>query len=43
MDLVTALGVAAAIIQFIDSGSKFVKRLRELAEIGDVPKAFRDV
>ena len=42
MEPVTALGVAAATIQFIDSGSKFVKRLRELAEIGDVPKAFRD-
>ena len=43
MDPITAIGLASAIITFVEIGSKIAKRLEELSEAGDVPKVFRDV
>ncbi|KAL8816227.1 MAG: hypothetical protein Q9223_004722 [Gallowayella weberi] len=43
MDPICAIGVASAVVTFVDLGSKVVKRLRELSEVGDIPEAFRDV
>ena len=41
MDPITAFGLAAAIVNFIDLGSKIVTRINELSEAGDIPKVFR--
>ena len=43
MDPVTAIGLAAAVVNFVELGSKITKRLRELSEAGDVPEVFRDI
>ena len=43
MDPLTAVGLASAIVSFIDIGMKIAKRLEELSEAGDVPKVFRDI
>lgn len=43
MDPFTAIGLASAIVTFIDVASKIAKRLEELSEAGDVPKVFRDI
>lgn len=43
MDPITALGVASAIVTFIDIGTKITKRLKEMSEAGDVPEVFRDM
>ena len=43
MDPITAIGLASAIITFVDFGSKVIRRLEELSEAGDVPKAFREI
>ena len=39
-----AVGLASAIVQFIDFGSKVVSRLREFSsEVEEVPKTFRSI
>ncbi|KAK4168165.1 short-chain dehydrogenase [Cladorrhinum sp. PSN259] len=44
MDPITALGLAAAILQFVEIGSKIVQRLSEFsADVNQVPKSFRQV
>lgn len=43
MDPFTAIGLASAIVTFVDIGAKIVKRLKELSEAGDVPEVFRDI
>ena len=43
MDPCTAIGLASAIVTFVDIGAKIVKRLRELSEAGDIPEVFRDI
>ena len=43
MDPVTALGLAGAVVTFIDFGTKIVMRLAELSEAGDIPEVFRDI
>ncbi|KAL8692573.1 MAG: hypothetical protein Q9224_003928 [Gallowayella concinna] len=43
MDPVCAIGVASAVVTFIDLGSKVVKRLKVLSEVGDIPEVFRDI
>ena len=43
MDPCTAIGLASAIVTFVDIGAKIVKRLKELSEAGDVPEVFRDI
>ncbi|KAK4463265.1 P-loop containing nucleoside triphosphate hydrolase protein [Cladorrhinum samala] len=44
MDPLTALSLAAAILQFVEAGSKIVKRLSEFtADLDDIPRSFRQV
>ena len=43
MDPVTALGVASAVVTFLEVGAQILKRLEELSKIGDVPIAFNDI
>ena len=43
MDPVTVLGVATAVIAFVDLGTKVTKRLAELSKAGDIPEAFRSI
>lgn len=43
MDPLTAAGLASAIITFVDIGTKFVKRMKELSEAGCIPEVFRDI
>ena len=43
MDPCTAIGLASAIVTFVDIGAKIVKRLKELSEAGDIPEVFRDI
>ena len=44
MDPITAIGLAAAIVQFVDVGSRIVKRLSDFSNHSDqIPKAFRQV
>ncbi|KAL8787702.1 MAG: hypothetical protein Q9195_007658 [Heterodermia aff. obscurata] len=43
MDPCTAIGLASAIVTFVDIGAKIVRRLKELSEAGDVPEVFRDI
>ncbi|MCJ1311572.1 hypothetical protein MMC25_005245 [Agyrium rufum] len=43
MDPITAIGLASAIITFVDFGSKIVRRLEELSAAGEVPKVFREI
>ena len=43
MDPITALGVASAVIGFLEIGAQIAKRLEELSKAGDVPKEFRDI
>ena len=43
MDPLTAAGLASAIITFVDMGTKFVKRMKELSEAGGIPEVFRDI
>lgn len=44
MDPVSVLGVVAAIVQFVDFGSKIISRLNEYRQCGsDVPKAFQKI
>lgn len=43
MDPLTAVGLASAIVSFIDIGTKIAKRMKELSEAGDIPEVFRDI
>ncbi|KAK4694249.1 hypothetical protein P7C71_g3306, partial [Lecanoromycetidae sp. Uapishka_2] len=43
MDPITAIGLASAIVAFVDIGMKMAKRIRELSEAGDIPDVFRDI
>ena len=43
MDPLTAAGLASAIVTFVDIGTKFVKRMKELSEAGGIPEIFRDI
>ncbi|KAL8730232.1 MAG: hypothetical protein Q9166_004209 [cf. Caloplaca sp. 2 TL-2023] len=43
MDPVCAIGLASAVVTFVDVGAKIAKRLRELSEAGDIPEVFRDI
>lgn len=43
MDPVVAVGLASAVVTFVDIGSKIVKRIKELSEAGDIPEVFRDI
>ena len=43
MDPLTAIGLASAIVSFVDIGTKIVRRMKELSEAGDVPEVFRDI
>ena len=43
MDPITALGVASAVVGFLEIGAQIAKRLEELSKVGDVPLVFRDV
>lgn len=44
MDPITAVGLAASIIQLVDFGTRVVKRLVEYQEqCGDIPEAFRQL
>lgn len=44
MDPLTALSLAAAILQFVEAGSKIVKRLSEFSPaLDDIPRSFRQV
>jgi len=44
MEPVTAIGLAAAIVQFVDIGAKIVKRLSDFSNnIEEIPKAFRQI
>ncbi|OCL08355.1 hypothetical protein AOQ84DRAFT_406994 [Glonium stellatum] len=44
MDPLSAIGLASAIVQFVDFGSKIVIRLQEFsANVGEIPEVFRDI
>jgi len=43
MDPVTAVGLASAVVTFINIGTKIAKRLKELSEAGDIPEVFREI
>lgn len=43
MDPFTAAGLAAAIVAFIDAGTKVATRVKELSDSGNVPEVFRDI
>ena len=43
MDPITALGVASAVVGFLEIGARIAKRLEELSKVGDVPKVFNDI
>ena len=43
MDPLTAIGLASAIVSFVDIGAKIAKRMKELSEVGDIPEVFRDI
>lgn len=43
MDPLTAVGLASAIVTFVDIGTKIAKRMKELSEAGDIPEVFRDI
>ncbi|KAL8897618.1 MAG: hypothetical protein Q9207_007124 [Kuettlingeria erythrocarpa] len=43
MDPITAYGLAAAIVTFVDIGTKIAKRVKELSDTGDIPSVFRDI
>ena len=43
MDPLTAIGLASAIVSFVDIGAKIARRMKELSEAGDMPEAFRDI
>jgi len=44
MEPVTAISLAAAIVQFVDVGAKIVKRLSDFSNnIDEIPKAFRQI
>lgn len=43
MDPITAYGLAAAIITFIDVGTRVAGRVKELSDAGDIPGVFRDI
>lgn len=41
MDPCTAIGLASAVVTFVDIGAKIIGRLKELSEAGDIPEVFR--
>ncbi|KAL8642160.1 MAG: hypothetical protein Q9228_001120 [Teloschistes exilis] len=43
IDPVCAVGLASAVVTLLDTGTKVVKRLKELSEAGDIPEVFRDI
>ncbi|KAL8917580.1 MAG: hypothetical protein Q9208_007863 [Pyrenodesmia sp. 3 TL-2023] len=43
MDPITAYGLAAAIITFVDVGTRVAGRVKELSDAGDIPGVFRDI
>ena len=43
MDPVTAVGLASAVVTFVNIGTKTAKRLKELSEAGDTPEVFREI
>lgn len=43
MDPITAIGLASAIVTFVNLGTKIARRIRELSETGDTPDVFRDI
>ena len=43
MDPLTAIGLVSAIVTFVEFGGKVVRRLDELTQAGEVPKAFREI
>lgn len=43
MDPITVIGLASALVTFIDFSAKVIKRLDELSQVGEVPKCFKDV
>ena len=43
MDPLTAIGLASAIVNFIELGTKMANRMKELSEAGDIPEVFRDI
>lgn len=43
MDPITAVGLASAIITFVNIGTRIARRIRELSEAGDTPDVFRDI
>ena len=43
MDPICAIGLASAVLTLIDVGTKVAKRVKELAETGDIPDVFRDI
>ena len=43
MDPLTAIGLASAIVSFVDIGMKIANRIKELSEAGDIPEVFRDI
>ena len=43
MDPLTAVGLASAIVTFVDIGTKIAKRMKEMSEAGDIPEVFRDI
>ena len=43
MDPLTAIGLASAIVSFIDIATKIAGRMKELSEAGDIPEVFHDI
>lgn len=43
MDPLTAIGLASAVISFVDLGAKIAKRVEELSKAGDLPGVFGDI
>lgn len=43
MDPITAIGLASAIVTFVDIGTKIAKRMKEMSEAGDIPEVFSDI
>lgn len=43
MDPITAVGLASAIVTFVDIGTKIASRMKEMSEAGDIPEVFRDL
>ena len=43
MDPITAVGLASAIITFVNIGTRISRRIKELSEAGDTPDVFRDI